>query len=365
MESTTTTIIFFLFSIANFLSLPTPITAASSSPVTAVFAFGDSTLDSGNNNHLTTLCRSDHPPYGRDFPGQVPSGRFSNGKLATDFMVSQLGLKDLLPAYLDPAVTDQDLMTGASFASGGSGLDDLTATESAVLTMSTQLQYLEEALQRIEKTGGSGSAEASHVVENALFFIAAGTNDMVFNFYGLPTRSIGYSLSGYLDFLLQKLESIIKRLYKMGARRFAVTGLPPIGCLPVLVTFGSVVPSPHMFQRVCVDQQNVDSQAYNTKLEALTSTLQSTLQGAKVAYNDVYNPILDMITKPAKYGFEHTLEGCCGTGTLEVGPMCNAIDLTCSDPSKYLFWDAVHPTQAAYRFIAHNFMQTVLPRLVG
>ncbi|EXC47601.1 hypothetical protein L484_001467 [Morus notabilis] len=75
------------------------IVKASESPsIPAVFAFTDSTLDSGNNNGLATIFRGDHPLYGRDFPGHIPTGRFSNGKLTTDFLVSNLGIKDTLPA---------------------------------------------------------------------------------------------------------------------------------------------------------------------------------------------------------------------------------------------------------------------------
>lgn len=54
--------------------------------VPAVMIFGDSVVDAGNNNYLFTLVKSNFPPYGRDFgPRRTPTGRFCNGKLATDF----------------------------------------------------------------------------------------------------------------------------------------------------------------------------------------------------------------------------------------------------------------------------------------
>lgn len=46
----------------------------------------DSTLDAGNNNRINTPVKCNFPPYGRDFPGGVPTGRFSNGKLTSDFV---------------------------------------------------------------------------------------------------------------------------------------------------------------------------------------------------------------------------------------------------------------------------------------
>ena len=45
----------------------------------AFFVFGDSLVDSGNNNYLATTARADAPPYGIDYPTRRPTGRFSNG----------------------------------------------------------------------------------------------------------------------------------------------------------------------------------------------------------------------------------------------------------------------------------------------
>lgn len=53
--------------------------------VPALFIFGDSVFDVGNNNNLFTIIKSNFPPYGRDFVTRKPTGRFCNGKLASDF----------------------------------------------------------------------------------------------------------------------------------------------------------------------------------------------------------------------------------------------------------------------------------------
>lgn len=53
--------------------------------VPALCIFGDSVVDAGNNNNLATLVKANFPPYGRDFLTHRPTGRFCNGKLATDF----------------------------------------------------------------------------------------------------------------------------------------------------------------------------------------------------------------------------------------------------------------------------------------
>lgn len=52
--------------------------------VPAVITFGDSAVDVGNNDYIHTLFKANYPPYGRDFKNKEPTGRFCNGKLATD-----------------------------------------------------------------------------------------------------------------------------------------------------------------------------------------------------------------------------------------------------------------------------------------
>lgn len=100
---------------------------AAGGKVSALIVFGDSTVDAGNNNFIPTVARGNFPPYGRDFDRGVATGRFSNGRLVTDFVSEALGLPSSVPAYLDPGYTIDQLATGASFASAGTGLDDLTA----------------------------------------------------------------------------------------------------------------------------------------------------------------------------------------------------------------------------------------------
>lgn len=55
--------------------------------VPAVFVFGDSLVDVGNNNYLPiSIAKADFPHNGIDFPTKKPTGRFSNGKNAADFI---------------------------------------------------------------------------------------------------------------------------------------------------------------------------------------------------------------------------------------------------------------------------------------
>lgn len=53
------------------------------SKVPCYFIFGDSLVDSGNNNNLATNAKVNYPPYGIDFP-EGPTGRFCNGRTTAD-----------------------------------------------------------------------------------------------------------------------------------------------------------------------------------------------------------------------------------------------------------------------------------------
>ena len=52
----------------------------------ALYVIGDSLVDSGNNNYLPTKVKSNFAPYGSDFEGGKPTGRFSNGKTIADYI---------------------------------------------------------------------------------------------------------------------------------------------------------------------------------------------------------------------------------------------------------------------------------------
>ena len=140
------------------LFLSFPFATAMHHNVPAMFIFGDSLADAGTNNFIAnTTAKANFPPYGETF-FHHPTGRFTNGRTAFDFIgiffsylfaFSQLlifngcqilSLDDYIhliffistatklrlpfpPPYLNP---QSDFSRGINFASGGSGLLDST-----------------------------------------------------------------------------------------------------------------------------------------------------------------------------------------------------------------------------------------------
>lgn len=59
---------------------------AEASEVPAMFVFGDSIVDTGNNNFINSIAKANYYPYGCDSVSRFPTGRFCNGKTVVDFM---------------------------------------------------------------------------------------------------------------------------------------------------------------------------------------------------------------------------------------------------------------------------------------
>lgn len=52
----------------------------------AILVFGDSIVDPGNNNAIFTPIKCNFPPYGQNFPQNLATGRFSNGRIPSDII---------------------------------------------------------------------------------------------------------------------------------------------------------------------------------------------------------------------------------------------------------------------------------------
>ncbi|KAL3628402.1 hypothetical protein CASFOL_027448 [Castilleja foliolosa] len=318
--------------------------------VPALCIFGDSVADAGNNNNLQTLIKANFPPYGRDFVTHKPTGRFCNGKLATDFTAEYLGFDSYPPAYLSQEARGRNILTGLNFASAASGYSDATATLYRAITLPQQLRYYKD--WQIKVANMVGRANASAIFSGSIHLISAGSSDFVQNYYINPMINQIYTPEQFSDTLLRSYSTFIQSLYSLGARRIGVTSLPPTGCLPAAITlFGSG-------SNRCVSRLNGDAVLFNNKLNATSQYLKTRLPGLKLVVFDIYQPLLDLITKPSDNGFFESRRACCGTGTLETSFLCNARSVgTCSNATQYVFWDGFHPSESANEKLAQSLLE--------
>ncbi|KAK3413773.1 hypothetical protein EUGRSUZ_I02325 [Eucalyptus grandis] len=176
--------------------------------VPAAFAIGDSVMDPGNNNGLVTVAKCNFPPYGRDLDPSVPLGRCSNGRVPSDMLAETLGVKKFLPAYLDPNLELQDLLTGVSFASGANGYDPLSAKLALVLSLSDQLDLYSEYLETIRLE--VGAERASAIASESVYILCTGTNDITNTYFATLLRRSKYDVSSYTDLLVSWASSFLR-----------------------------------------------------------------------------------------------------------------------------------------------------------
>ncbi|CAL4896388.1 unnamed protein product [Urochloa decumbens] len=339
------------------LLLLAPITAAAAGKVSAVIAFGDSTVDPGNNDYILTIVKGDFPPYGRDFDGGVAAGRFSNGRLVTDFISEGFGLPPSVPAYLDPSCTIDQHAMGVSFASGGTGLDDLTADIFVVIIKLPEslssLELFREYKERL--TAAMGESKASEIIADALYCFSIGENDIGVNYFVLPQRRAQFSPPEYVAFLTDIAGAAVREVFRLGGRKIQLTGILPVGCQPAMRTLNLLRPGE------CMEDFNQLAVLFNGELQKTATKLNSELPGATVVYSDMYSFVSTIIANQLKYGFENVAQGCCGTGLIEASFLCVLDEpLTCEDTNEYVFFDSVHPTERIYKMEASLMLNTSL-----
>lgn len=318
--------------------------------VPALIVMGDSVVDVGNNNNLYTVIKANFPPYGRDFVTHRPTGRFCNGKLATDFTAEYLGFTSYPPPYLSQDAKGNTILTGVNFASAGSGYYDRTAQLYRAISLTQQVNYYKEYQEKVARM--VGKARANDIFTGAIHLLSAGSSDFLQNYYINPILNRAYTPDRFSDLLMNSFSTFVQNMYGRGVRKMGVTTLPPMGCLPAAITlFGSG-------SNQCVARLNQDAISFNNKLNITAQAMQDRLSGLKLVVFDIYQPLSDMITKPTDNGFFESRKACCGTGTLETSVLCNARSIgTCSNATQYVFWDGFHPSEAANKVLADALLQ--------
>ncbi|KAI9084116.1 hypothetical protein K1719_033914 [Acacia pycnantha] len=314
--------------------------------IPAVLVFGDSIVDPGNNNYITTIVKCNFLPYGKDLgTGDLPTGRFSNGLVPSDLIAARFGVKQLLPPYLDPNLQLEDLLTGVSFASGGAGYDPLTASLVSVIPLSGQLDMFREYIKKIKE--GVGESKAATIVSKSIYIVCIGSDDIANTYAQYGIRRSQYDISSYTDFMASQASSFLTELYGLGARRIGVFNLPVLGCVPSQRTIEGGL------QRGCSEFENQAAILFNSKLSSQIDMINKNSPDARLVNLDCYTALLEIIQHPAQYGFEVTEKGCCGTGNFEVSILCNPYTMEiCSNDSSYVFWDSYHPTEKTYSILA-------------
>ncbi|KAA8526988.1 hypothetical protein F0562_008783 [Nyssa sinensis] len=329
---------FFLFSLLFF-----SFSFSEAQKVPAMYIFGDSLVDVGNNNHLkVSLAKANFPHNGVDYPGKKATGRFSNGKNPADFLAEKVGLPTS-PPYLSVSNSNNSsvFLAGVSFASGGAGIfngtDELYRQS---IPLPKQVSYYSDVYEALVQQ--LGSAAAQDHLSKSVFAVVIGSNDLLGYFNSGSNDRKESTPQQFVDQMVVNLKAQLKRLHNLGGRKFLVTGTGAIGCCPSQRNQNKT-------SGECNEEANYWSVQYNEGLKSMLQGLKTELQSFSYSYFDAYSVFLNFIQKPATYGFSEVKAACCGLGNLKAEVPCVPISTYCSNRSDHVFWDLYHPTEAAAR----------------
>ncbi|XP_055961581.1 GDSL esterase/lipase At2g30310-like [Mercurialis annua] len=120
------------------------------------------------------------------------------------------------------------------------------------------------------------------------------------------------------------------------------------------------------FGGACMENENSNAEAFNAKLQKYLPGLQAMLPESNFLYANIYDPLQDMMNNPQKYDFVDTKKGCCGYIPFQIKYARNhVISQVCRNSSQYLFWDGVHPTEAAYQYISAGVENDILSKFIN
>lgn len=292
----------------------------------AMFVFGDSYVDTGNLHKTNAAWKH---PYGISFPGK-PSGRHSDGKVLADLIASAFKIPTPVPYNQQQSYPNQRLRFGMNFATGGSGV---FATWPGLPTMTTQIDQLQRVMcNRVYSARDLGVS--------LLLFTVSG-ND--YGFYTMQQRPVE-GLPSFVESVIKQLSADLVRLYNIGFRRFAVTDMEPLGCLPSFTADNSY--------KHCNATLNTLALYHN-------SLLRDAVEGIRKGRADATFVILDQYSDSMavfQHGkFRKPLRPCCRGQCGVTDRTGKALYSVCTHPESAFFWDALHPTQSGWETLMTYF----------
>ncbi|XP_031499567.1 GDSL esterase/lipase At5g03610-like [Nymphaea colorata] len=307
-----------------------------------LFVFGDSYADTGNIWKGLASCWKS--PYGSTFPGK-PAGRFSDGRVITDFVATYLGVPSPVPYRLRRLAGDRRRY-GINFAYGGTGVFD---TIYPLPNMTTQIDFLEEEIK-------AGTYRPRQLRSSMALISLAGDDYVSYlNFHNGTVAG----LRSFVRSVVDQIEVDLQRLIRLGVGRIGVLGLGPAGCVPIMTQNTSY--------SSCMEAFNQDAAYHNALLHKAINVINAhPSRPSRIAVFDMFDTLQALVHRHNKLrqGIEGTLRPCCiGTAA---GSSCGDTDgngkplyKVCDDPGKAVFWDGNHPTQATWTTIFQSFRPTL------
>jgi len=295
------------------------------------YVFGDSLADNGNILIQSAALGAEPPVPPSATPHRTYfEGRFSNGYIGFEYLWQRLtGHQPGSPLGLKPFLAAPSIQKAGAvdLAFGGTGTPYLDQTPGGAWAPGLKGQV---ELFRLALRGRNPS-------HRALYAIATGANDYrddPFNVPMDPAEVVG------------NIEEAIVRLYRLGARNVILLDLPDLGLIPA-----------NLIDPDTSAAATAVSKAHNELLDAAVARLQAQyprLHLIPVKLDPLFNDLRTSMESqiPLIEVFAPTTPGM--SACLFLNP-ASCIDMPAflfNGNFGFIFWDVVHPTTEAYRFLA-------------
>jgi len=287
--------------------------AADPSPpaITAIYAFGDSYSDAGNQWISTNGAQPVSPPYA--------DGRWSNGNV---------WVQDLAAYYGRAALTPSE-QGGTDFARGGAetGSSSLAGTG---FDLSEQFAAFQ--------------AQVTAPAAGALYTLDIGINDLLAI---LKTGDDVAAATPLADASAQAEAAFAASLVATGAADIAVLNVPDLGVTPFEVISGPAAAA----------EATALSRIYDT---ALQSALATVAGAASVHVIDAFGLFDSVVANPTAFGLSDATDPVwSGNGADSTSGTLRTT--VAAAQNQYFFWDIVHPTAAGQSLFATLAEQAIGP----
>ncbi|XP_054782779.1 GDSL esterase/lipase At5g03610-like isoform X2 [Prosopis cineraria] len=308
---------------------------------TSIFVFGDSYADTGNS--LKGKSSAWKAPYGTTYPGK-PAGRFSDGRVLTDFVgegvdaATYLGLKSPEPFGTRKTMAE-NVKRGMNFAFGGAGVFD---ADIGAPNVSTQIDNLEQMIKHKVYT--------SEDLTNSVALVSVAGNDYA---HYVATSGSFEGLPSFIASVVNQTSWDLMRIHELGVKRIVVSALQPLGCLPVITYFFSL--------NRCYDAFNTFAILHNRLLnQSLLRLNRITRRHNQYSPTflllDLYAAFTSVLSHPSTYNIPQLFKPCCLGANSSYS--CASVDdnhvkrySVCDNPKSALFWDSVHPSDAGWHAV--------------
>jgi phospholipase/lecithinase/hemolysin len=311
----------------SFASLGAGSALASSLGIDTLYVFGDSLSDTGN---LYAITGDTYPPS-----PYYETGRFSNGRVWTEYLESQMGVTNPTQAFyelMSPKATQRSAAPnmsniGLNFAVGGA---------TTIGHLDPRLDSGVGLLGQVGTYQGLVHSGGLTPDPDALYIVLSGTNDYLGGISGLPIdpeKTVGN--------ILQSIESLVA----LGAKNIAIGNMPNLGDTPIVYSKS---------QELGIDlvtQFNGLTAIHNSLLANGIEQLKRKYTTTEFISLDINMIIGDILADPTTNGLIHDAKKESCTNIDDVPNLPQELK-KCRNQKRYAFWDNQHPTTQIHQWAA-------------